>query len=94
MFFSLNIKYIKTENTKFTIIPLYPLKSPLNQVSILTSKINVKITDENLEKIKANNVSNIKETFLFLKNNTIAENIIPSKIKKYKVGGIGILVSK
>ena len=83
---------MQIENKKFTMIPLYPFINPLIQVFILTSKIKVKITDDNLANINAINVSNTKCIFLFFNNPIIKENTIPSKIKKYRVGGIGIFV--
>lgn len=79
---------------QFTITPLYPKMTLFNQALIFTSKMKVKIRDDNLPNIKANNETNIKDTFLFfIKVITIA-NTIPSSIKKYNVGGIGIFVRK
>ena len=79
---------------QFTIMPLYPDITPFSQVLKLISKMKVKITDDNLPNIKANNELNIKETFLFFNNPITAENTIPSRIRKYNIGGIGILVRK
>ncbi|ELV06517.1 hypothetical protein H263_03721 [Brachyspira hampsonii 30599] len=61
---------------------------------ILISKINVRITDDNLPNINANNETNIKDIFLFFITLIEAENTMPSNIKKYNVGGIGIFVRK
>ena len=36
----------------------------------------------------------INDILLFLNSTTIEENTMPSNIKKYKVGGIGMLVMK
>ena len=79
---------------QFTIIPLYPAITPFNQVLILISKINVKITDDNLPSISANNEVNIKDIFLFFIKLITLVNTTPSNIKKYNVGGIGMFVRK
>ena len=49
---------------QFTITPLYPKMTLFNQALIFTSKIKVKITDDNLPNINANNETNIKDIFL------------------------------
>ena len=75
---------------QFIITPLYPKMTLFNQALIFTSKIKVKITDDNLPNINANSETNIKDIFLFfIKVITIA-NTIPSNIKKYKIGTLGI----
>ena len=79
---------------QFTIIPLYPKITPFNQVLILISKIKVRITDDNLPSIMANNEVNIKDIFLFFIKLITLAKITPSNIKKYNVGGIGIFVRK
>ena len=81
-------------NKTFTIMPLYPFITPLNQSLMFTLKIKVKIKEDNLADTKANNTIKINDIFLFLNSTTIEENTIPSNIKKYKAGGIGILVIK
>ena len=79
---------------QFTIIPLYPKITPFNQVLILISKINVRIIDDNLPSIMANNEVNIKDIFLFFIKLITLAKITPSNIKKYNVGGIGMFVRK
>ena len=79
---------------QFIIIPLYPAITPFNQVLIFISKINARITDDNLPSISANNEVNIKDIFLFFIILIILAKITPSNIKKYNVGGIGMFVRK
>ena len=79
---------------QFIIIPLYPAITPFNQVLIFISKINARITDDNLPSISANNEVNIKDIFLFFIILIILANTTPSNIKKYNVGGIGMFVRK
>ena len=79
---------------QFIIIPLYPAITPFNQVLIFISKINARITDDNLPSISANNEVNIKDIFLFFIKLITLVNTTPSNIKKYNVGGIGMFVRK
>lgn len=77
---------------QLTIMPLYPNIIHLIQVLIFISKIKVKTIEDNLADINADNESSINDIFLFFSILIIKANTIPSNIKKYNIGGIGIFV--
>ena len=78
-------------NKELTIIPLYPFKNPLNQISIFNFNKNTSKIEDNLAIIKDKG-ANIQKENLFLSKEIKTEKVKPSNIKKYNIGTWGIPV--